>query len=83
VTVGTIEALSRLEPVAVGTAVNLAARLCAHAANGQILVEARTVELASELRTTAFRPLEAVRLKGFSREVRVFEAGRELGGVRM
>ena len=45
VTVGVIGAASRLEYTAVGPAVNLAARLCAEASHGEILVDLRTIEL--------------------------------------
>lgn len=46
VTVGVIDAASRLEYAAVGPAVNLAARLCARARDGEILVDGRTAELS-------------------------------------
>jgi class 3 adenylate cyclase len=46
VTVGAIGSSARMEYTAVGTAVNLAARLCSAAADGEILVDHRTVELA-------------------------------------
>lgn len=42
VTVGAIQGAGRLEYVAVGTAVNLASRLCDRAENGQILSDNRT-----------------------------------------
>lgn len=74
ITVGTIEAGSRLESIAVGSAVNLAARLCARAGAGQVLVGERTVELLGRDGSGTLEPVEYVRLKGFARAVRVFEA---------
>jgi class 3 adenylate cyclase len=85
VTVGEIEAGSRLESIAVGTPVNLAARLCARAGSGQILLDEGTATLIGAGATTELEPLEAVRLKGFARAVRVFEvrdpAATRLGRV--
>ena len=48
VTVGVIGGASRLEYTAVGPPVNLASRLCSEAAHGEVLVDARTIELARE-----------------------------------
>ena len=70
VTVGVIGSRSRLEYTAVGTPVNLAARLCQQSADGEVLVSERTVEIAGlqaaqmgiEVRT----PLP---MKGFSEPV--------------
>ena len=76
VTVGTIEAGSRIEPVAVGAAVNLASRLCARARAGQILVDERTVELLEADEVGRVEPLDAADLKGFSRPVPIFQAIR-------
>lgn len=71
VTFGTIEAGRRLETVAVGTAVNLAARLCARARPGQILVDARTVTLAAN---AGVEPLETADIDGFAAPVPIFRA---------
>jgi class 3 adenylate cyclase len=73
VTVGVIGSASRLEYTAVGSAVNLAARLCAEAAHGQVLVDARTTEmLPASAHEVELRPGERVRLKGFSQPVPCF-----------
>lgn len=62
VTVGVIGASARLEYSAVGSPVNLASRLCEQAASGEILVDARTAELAG---LAALEARAAVGLKGF------------------
>ncbi len=63
VTVGVIGSSSRLEYTAVGSSVNLACRLCEQAAHGEILLDARTLELAGD---TPVRPCEPLMLKGFA-----------------
>ncbi|MEA2626764.1 MAG: adenylate cyclase [Candidatus Binatota bacterium] len=79
VTIGVIEAGARLEPVAVGSAVNLAARLCAQAKAGQVLVGERTAELLAGFAGGLVAPVASLSLKGFSQPVRVYEAR---GGCR-
>ena len=70
VSVGVIGTASRLEYAAVGSAVNLASRLCAEAADTEILIDQRTVDLAN----TAEAGLQLVssaprQLKGFMQPV--------------
>jgi adenylate cyclase len=73
VTVGAIGGERRLEYAAVGPPVNLAARLCALAESGQILVDQRTVGLIADGENVyAFEKLDAVTLKGFTRPITVF-----------
>lgn len=55
-----------------GTAVQLAARICAHAAPGQILVSNVVRELAAG-KSMAFRDCGGVSLRGFDEPVRLFE----------
>ncbi len=73
VTVGVIGAASRLEYTAVGPAVNLASRLCAEAAHGEVLVDGRTLELLGAAAERAqLRPAESLNLKGFQQPVQSY-----------
>jgi class 3 adenylate cyclase len=73
VTVGVIGAASRLEYTAVGPAVNLASRLCSEAAHGEILVDARSIELLGEAsKGHRLAPGEALQLKGFQHPVQSY-----------
>ena len=69
VTVGIIGAGARFEYTAVGAAVNLASRLCEQAADGEILVDNRTAELAAELGLQSRSPLA---VKGFAEPVPLY-----------
>jgi adenylate cyclase len=73
-TVGQIGFEGRLDYTAIGRATNLAARLCAMAGDGQILVS-EEVEAVIHDRTAAV-PLGAVRFKGFAEPVSTFEISR-------
>ncbi|MFN0164217.1 MAG: adenylate/guanylate cyclase domain-containing protein [Burkholderiales bacterium] len=67
VTVGVIGAGSRLEYTAVGPPVNLAARLCAEAAHGEVLAHEKTVAGLDEQVTGSLqRQVRALRLKGYA-----------------
>jgi class 3 adenylate cyclase len=73
VTVGVIGGASRLEYTAVGSPVNLASRLCGEAAHGQVLVDARTVELLQSRPTeTRLEAGNTLQLKGFPSPVPSF-----------
>jgi adenylate cyclase len=73
VTVGVIGGASRLEYTAVGPTVNLASRLCAEAAHGEVLADARTLELLeAAAQRNELRPGEALRLKGFPQPVQSY-----------
>jgi adenylate cyclase len=69
-TLGTVGYEGRFHYTATGTVVNLGSRLCAHAANGQILIDGR-VHLAVEA-IMATEPLGELDLKGLHRPVRAF-----------
>ena len=69
-TLGSVDYRGRFQYSASGTVVNLAARLCARAADGQILTDGR-IQLAAESVVGA-EPLGNLELKGFHRPIRVF-----------
>ena len=66
--IGVIGFEGRLDYAAIGTVSNLAARLCAEAAPGQILVSQRVHAAAKEI--VVAEPMEELALRGFSRPVR-------------
>jgi class 3 adenylate cyclase len=57
-----------------GAAINMAARLCAHAAAGQVLVTVRVAEAARYYPDLAFDWGPTVEVKGFEHPVELFEA---------
>lgn len=66
-TVGVIGGASRLEYTAVGSPVNLASRLCSEASHGEVLVDARTVELVGSAETERrLHTGNTLQLKGFT-----------------
>lgn len=67
---GNIGFSHRLDYAAIGTVTNLAARLCAQARPGQILLSERTGELLDG--TLLLDPLEPIVLKGFARAEKVY-----------
>jgi adenylate cyclase len=69
VTVGVIGGGSRLEYTAVGPAVNLASRLCAEAAHGEVLVDERASELAKGEGSIRLVPVPPLKLKGYREPV--------------
>jgi len=76
VSLGVIGSASRLEYTAVGQAVNLASRLCAEAAHGEVLVDARTNEMRlAAAHEYELRPGQQLQLKGFSQPVPSFVLG--------
>ena len=54
-----------------GTALNVAARLCAQAAAGEILATETVIHLAARIEGIRYREPRAIRLKGFESPVRV------------
>jgi len=74
-TLGSVGYEGRFHYSAIGSVVNLGARLCAEAADGQILVDSR-VQIAVET-IAGMDPVGEISLKGFQRPVRAFNV-REL-----
>jgi adenylate cyclase len=68
-TLGAIGFEDRYDYTAIGTAINVAARLCAEAKSGQILITQRVA--AAVENTAKLRPLGDLVLKGLSRPVTV------------
>jgi adenylate cyclase len=69
-TMGSIGFEGRMDYGAVGNVTNLAARLCAEAKGGQILVDQKSFIKIEEL--VEVEPLEELHLKGFGRPVTAF-----------
>ncbi len=72
-TLGAIGFEGRLDYGAIGTVTNLAARLCAEAAGGQVLVSQRVA--AAVEGHAAVEPVGPLSLKGFARPVPAFAVG--------
>jgi class 3 adenylate cyclase len=73
VTVGIVGGAGRLEYAAVGSAVNLASRLCEEAGPGEVLVAAETAAAITATGSpAALEPSTPRRLKGFAEEVPTF-----------
>jgi adenylate cyclase len=70
-TLGCIGFKGRQDYSAIGTVVNLAARLCSDAANGQILIDGKVQKAVEPVAESA--PAGEVTLKGIRRPVRAFE----------
>jgi class 3 adenylate cyclase len=62
----------RFDYSAIGTVVNLAARLCAEALDGQILIDGKVQAAVDE---AGIEPAGELTLKGFHRPVRAFNIG--------
>ncbi len=61
-----------------GTALNVAARLCAQAAAGEILATETVIHLAARIEGIRYREPKAIRLKGFESPVRVVGVQAEM-----
>ena len=69
-TLGRIGCEGRFDYSATGSVVNLAARLCAEAKNGQILIDSKVFAAIEELAET--EPVGELVLKGFHRPIQAF-----------
>ncbi len=69
-TIGNIGFEGRMDYDAIGNVMNLAARLCAEAKGGQILIDQKTLSKIEELVVT--ESLESLNVKGLSRPVSAF-----------
>ena len=69
-TLGRIGFEGRFDYSAIGTVVNLAARLCGEAKNGQILIDSKVFAAIEELAET--EPVGGLVLKGFHRPIQAF-----------
>jgi class 3 adenylate cyclase len=69
-TLGRVGFEGRLDYTAMGTVTNLAARLCAHAGPGQILISQRVFAAAEDIVTA--EPVGELELRGFSRPMRAY-----------
>jgi adenylate cyclase len=76
-TLGRIGYEGRFDYAAIGTVTNLAARLCAEAGAGQVLVSQRVFSAVDEV--AAGEPVGALELRGFSRPVRAFGVSHLIG----
>ena len=73
VTVGIVGGAGRMEYAAVGSAVNLASRLCEEAAPGEVLVAEQTVVAINGTQSRpGLKPSAPRRLKGFADEIATF-----------
>lgn len=71
-TVGAIQGAGRLEYVAVGPVINLAARLCQRAADGGLLMDRSTHSALPEAQAAAFVQQPAQQLKGIDSPVELY-----------
>lgn len=71
-TIGALRGAGRLEYAAVGTAVNLAARLCQRAADGEVLIDQTTCTAVADDPRYAVDARAPEVMKGFSEAVPVF-----------
>ena len=74
-TIGAIRGAQRLEYVAVGSSVNLAARLCDRAQAGEVLCDERSIQALPADSELCGEPRPAQSMKGFPQPVAVYALG--------
>ena len=72
VIMGAMGSSNRMDYTVLGDAVNLAARLCSHAARGQILLSEASFAAVADRPELAAEPLAPIAVKGKSEPVRVY-----------
>lgn len=71
-TIGALRGAGRLEYAAVGTAVNLAARLCQRAADGEVLLDQNTGDALADDKRFSITPRAPESMKGFAEGIAVY-----------
>lgn len=79
-TIGRIGFAERMDYTAIGTVTNLAARLCAQAQDGQILIARRVAAAVEDI--AVLEEIGNVALKGLSQAVTVYNVASETAAVR-
>lgn len=79
-TIGRIGFAERMDYTAIGTVTNLAARLCAQAQDGQILITRRVAAAVEDI--AVLEEIGNVALKGLSQAVTVYNVASETAAVR-
>jgi len=74
-TVGAIQGAGRMEYIAVGNAMNLAARLCQRAQSGEVLCDRRTREALADAAGLQSQEREPEQFKGFDAPMPVYALG--------
>jgi adenylate cyclase len=77
VIMGAMGSSHRMDYTVLGDAVNLAARLCSHAARGQILLSADSFRAIADHEDIEAEPLAPITVKGKSEPVRVYAIHRK------
>jgi adenylate cyclase len=80
-TLGRIGYEGRFDYAAIGSVTNLAARLCAEAGAGQVLVSQRVFSAVEDV--AAGESVGSLDLRGFSRSIRAFHVSHMIGSAEV